>query len=35
MEDLDVLIGAIAQRQHGRFSLGDIRTAGGTEAGVR
>ncbi|MEY2591930.1 MAG: hypothetical protein QOJ67_3914 [Acidimicrobiaceae bacterium] len=29
MEDLDVQIGALAQRQHGRFTLEDVRAIGG------
>jgi very-short-patch-repair endonuclease len=34
MEDLDALVGALAQRQHGRFSMEDVRDLGGTKAPV-
>ena len=35
MEDLDVQIGALAQRRHGRFSLDQVRAIGGTWDDVR
>jgi len=31
MEDLDAQIGALAQRQHGRFSMDDVRECNGTD----
>src|SRR4051794_22303337 len=34
MQDLDVQIGALAQRQHGRFSIEDVQDLGGSNAEV-